>query len=138
MTPHSRFWWARSIALLACSVAMVGCDFDPYAGNSDSGKARIINDEPYAVDIMLCEEEDCGKPSPVLVFLERYRHRHTFPAGYDNPRGLFNVSKRGVPSVHLVVRTATGKPLGCLPFVMPEPGPRSSQECLSGFHAVDT
>jgi hypothetical protein len=109
---------------LVSGLALTGCDpSDPFAGNSDAGHARIINDEHFDVDVMLCEDDDCGKPHGVFFFADRYHNRETLEAGFDNPKGFFNVSKRGVPNVYLVVRTADQRPLGCLPFVMPEDGP---------------
>jgi hypothetical protein len=105
--------------LLPVVVALVGRD----PGGSDARHARIVNDEQYDVDVMLCEEDDCGNPRGVFFFADRYHNRTTLEAGFNNPKGFFNVSKRGVPNVYLVVRTVDQRPLGCLPFVMPADGP---------------
>lgn len=113
------------LLLVAASLSLAGCDpLDPFAGNSDAGHARIVNDLPFSVDVMFCEEEDCGKTNGLskVIGADRYRNRGTLEAGYDEPDAYFNVSKRGVPNVYRVVRTSDGREIGCLPLVMPTGG----------------
>jgi hypothetical protein len=108
--------WLLVVAVAPLSLVFSGCGV--VLGSDEY--ARIVNDEPYSVDVMLCDESDCGEPGPPFFFADRYHNRDTFKAGES---GEFNVSSRGVPNVYRVVRTSDGKELGCLPFVMPEPGP---------------
>ena len=98
-----------SLVFSGCSVVL---DSDEYA--------KITNNEPYPVDVMLCDQDDCGNPGFPFFFADRYHNRETFKTGDS---GEFNVSSRGVPNVYRVVRTSDGQELGCLPFVMPHPGP---------------
>jgi hypothetical protein len=98
-------------------LGLCGCNIDTPAGH-----ATITNDEPYAVDVMLCGRDDCGKPRfPASLFNQHYYNRSTLNPGEQWTR--INVSTEGVANVYLVVRTSTDTPLGCLPFLMPRPGP---------------
>jgi hypothetical protein len=102
--------------LAALAAVLAGCNLD-----TEAGHAKIVNDMPYAVKVMLCEEDDCGKPGFPFFFQDRYHNPFNLKPG--ETAGYVNVASDGVPNVYRVVRSSDDRELGCLPFVMPKLGP---------------
>lgn len=105
------------ILFLASALAAVlgGCHLE-----SELGDARIINDTPYAVDVMLCRKDDCSKEGFPFSFENQYFDKYPL-----KPRAVARYLRveYGSAAVYRVVRTIDGEELGCLPLVIPEPGP---------------
>lgn len=108
---------AASLPAALAAIAVCGCGIDLGPDPHADHYSTIVNDEPYSVDIMLCAEDDCGKPGLPFFFQDRYNRRETLEAGSDHP--YIPVLEDGVVQVYRVVRTSDDRELGCLPLVRP-------------------
>lgn len=90
--------------------------------DTEVARATIVNDMPYAVDVMLCAEADCAKPGFPFSFADRYNRRETLEPDEDHE--YIPVPSDGTAQVYRVVRASDDRELGCLPLVLPRPGPR--------------
>jgi hypothetical protein len=120
---------ARFLVLCLVATLLTGCDYT--SGTPDSGKAQIVNDTQQRVLIYGCGAYDCRRPASRFrrFFNETYFNKFSLRA--DEETGWFNISRRGVPNVYLILRpnppghedgpvNVEKQRLGCLPFVMPQ------------------
>lgn len=96
-------------AIVAVTLACIGGGGCDLLGPDDPYLITVQNDTSNAVRVLRCANENC---------------RGSFPDGAvlaPEETTRIGVSTVGVPNPQLVIDAKTGRRLGCLPLVMPEP-----------------